>query len=93
MIKENLLTLLFWIGRMLVRFCLCVPGGHDWFNGGETCRDCGDPRPTCPVCEGIQDWALRREGLVFERFDVLHLMHNEIKGKLCVFTKSNAEVG
>jgi len=19
--------------------------GHDWFNGGEACLDCGEPRP------------------------------------------------
>lgn len=24
---------------------VCVISGHDWFNGGEVCRDCAKPRP------------------------------------------------
>lgn len=29
---------------VLVRLC-CAVTEHDFFNGGERCRDCGAPRP------------------------------------------------
>lgn len=31
--------------RLLGWVLFCLLGGHDWFNGGESCRDCGKPRP------------------------------------------------
>lgn len=41
------MRLLEWIERVagFVIFCLPPWGGHDWYNGGEVCRDCGWPRP------------------------------------------------
>lgn len=39
--------MLYKFGLFLVRVFWCsLPGNdHDWFNGGEVCRDCRKPRP------------------------------------------------
>jgi hypothetical protein len=41
----------------------CWFAGHDWFNGGEHCRDCGKPRPEGWKPEGW-DGAERRAPLL-----------------------------
>lgn len=33
------------IERILGFVLICCWAGHDWFNGGEACRDCRKPRP------------------------------------------------
>jgi hypothetical protein len=33
------------VAHVLGFFIFCLWGGHDWFNGGEACRDCAWPRP------------------------------------------------
>ena len=33
------------IERALGFLAFCLIGGHNWFDGGEACRECKKPRP------------------------------------------------